>query len=134
MKKFVAIAGALALSACGGGDEAAVDTAATDTTTEVADVATDSALVGAYGGTGEDGQAWTSTINADGSYVDTVGGEVTETGGWTETGDQVCFDPEVMEGETANQTCMTLVNVNDDGSLALLSAEGEEMTVQKLAE
>ena len=133
MKKFVAVAGAFALAACGS-SEAEVDIAeeAVEAVEEIA--MTDSALVGTYGGTTDSGDEWTSTLNADGTYEDTMAGEISETGTWTDEDQLVCFNPTVMEGETAEQTCMTLVSVNDDGSLLMQTDDGSEMTVPKLSE
>lgn len=133
MKKLLAVAGALALAACGGADDAAVDTG--DQTAEAAPASTSiagSPLVGTYGGSDDQGGSWTSTINADGTYEDTVGGEVTDTGRWTHEGDQICFDKDVMEGESPDQTCLTLVNINDDGSLLMRDSDGAEMNVPRL--
>ena len=132
MKQLIAFAGALALASCGGGDDA--DVAGTDEApvAEVETAAAESPLVGSYGGTTEDGEPWTSSINADGSYEDTVAGEVTETGSWTHIDDEICFNPAVMEGETAEQTCMALLEVNEDGSLHLRDPDGKDMTVSKI--
>ncbi|TIX49979.1 hypothetical protein [Alteraurantiacibacter aquimixticola] len=129
MKKFVALAGAFALAACGGDADVEAPEEAAEATAEAV---VESPLVGAYGGTTDDGEAWTSTINADGTYEDTVAGEVSETGSWTHEGDQVCFNPTVMEGEVADQTCLTLINVNEDGSLVMTDQDGNEMTVPRL--
>lgn len=131
MKKLIAAAGALALAACGGSDDA-VDATEDAPAAEVAATATDSPLVGTYGGTTEDGKPWTSTINADGTYEDTVSGEVTETGTWTHVDDEICFDQAVMEGEAADVTCMALLDVSEDGTLHLRDPDGNEMYVPKL--
>lgn len=132
MKKLIAVAGALVLAACGGGDDAAVDATEDAPAAEAAPTATDSPLVGTYGGTTEGGDPWTSTINADGTYEDTVAGEVTETGTWTHVDDEICFEQAVMEGETADVTCMALLDVSEDGTLHLRDPDGNEMNVPKL--
>lgn len=129
MKRMIALAGAFALVACGGGD----DTAGTTEDTTVAP-SPDSPLIGTYGGTDMEGGTWSSAMNADGTYEDRQGGEVTETGNWTHEGDQVCFAPAVAEGSAGDPTCLTLINVNDDGSLLMSDAEGNETTVPKLAQ
>jgi hypothetical protein len=90
--------------------------------------------VGTYGGKNEDGEAWTSTLNADGTYQDAEAGEVTVTGSWTHEDDQLCFNPDVEEGTQSESTCLNLVSVNPDGSLLLADAEGNEMTVPRLEE
>ncbi len=126
MRNFVVFVGALALAACGSGDDAAAEAEA-----PVA-AAADDPLVGNFGGTTEDGKAWTSAMNADGTYQDTLDGEVAETGTWTHQDDQVCFNPAVEGGETATNTCLSLLNVNDDGSLLMADGEGTETTVPRL--
>ena len=129
MKRIIALAGAFALAACGGGDDAAETT---DDTVAAAAPSPDSPLIGVYGGTDMDGGTWSSAMNADGSYEDRQGGEVTEVGTWTHEGDQVCFAPTVAEGAASDPTCLTLINVNDDGSLLMSDAEGNETTVPRL--
>lgn len=94
--------------------------------------APDSPLVGTYGSTDMDGNSWTSAIKADGTYQDTMNGEVTETGTWTHEGDQVCFTPAPIDGATADATCLTLINVNDDGSLLMSDGTGAETTVPRI--
>lgn len=131
MRKFIAAASALALAACGSAD-AEVDPAAETASIAEEVIMSDSPLVGTYGGMTEEDEPWTSTINADGSYEDTVSGEVVETGNWTHESDEICFNPTVLEGEPADQTCMSLLNVNDDGSLLLETPDGNEITVPKL--
>ncbi len=131
MRNIIAMASACALVACGSA-EADVEPVDATAGTEVETAFVDSPLVGTYGGTTEDDEPWTSTINADGTYEDSVAGEVTETGTWSHTDDEICFNPAVMEGETAEQTCMTLLEVNDDGSLHMRGPDGSEMTVPKL--
>ncbi len=133
MKKIVAVAGARLLAACG---DAEAEVEPVEEAAEAGEQVSmaESPLVGSYGGTTDEGEPWTSTINADGSYEDTVGGEVTETGSWTHENDEICFNPSVMDGETAEQTCMALLAVNDDGSLQLRTPDGGEIMVPKLAE
>ncbi len=128
MKTIIALAGAFALAACSGGE--AADT--TDDTAAAAAPSADSPLIGVYGGTDMDGGTWSSAMNADGTYEDRQGGEVTETGTWTHEGDQVCFAPAAAEGAAADSTCLTLINVNDDGSLLMSDPEGNETTVPRL--
>jgi hypothetical protein len=136
MKKYVVLASALALAACGSNEAEVAETeiASGQSTEEVSEAGTASPLVGSYAGESEDGEAWVSTLNADGTYQDVVAGEVSETGKWTHEGDQLCFNPDAEEGTVSEQTCLTLVNVNPDGSLLMADAEGNEMTVPRLAE
>lgn len=127
MKRMIALASALALASCGGGD----DTAETTDTVATAP-SPDSPLIGVYGGTDMDGGTWSSAMNADGTYEDRQGGEISETGTWTHEGDQVCFTPAMVEGAAPSPTCLTLINVNDDGSLLMADGQGEERTVPRL--
>lgn len=129
MKACFALAAALVLSACGGGDDAATPEGGAPVAP-----AADSPLIGNYGGSDMDGNSWTSQMNADGTYRDTLNGEVSETGTWTHENDQVCFTPAPVDNVAASATCLTLVNVNDDGSLLMADAEGNETTVPRLAE
>ncbi|MFC3099564.1 hypothetical protein [Altererythrobacter lauratis] len=126
-KKLVGIVAATLLSACGSGDNSAGTATPTPTP-----AAPDSPLVGVYGGTDMDGNNWTSQINADGTYVDTVGGELSESGTWTHSGNQVCFTAQSADGPAPSPTCLTLVNVNDDGSLLMADQVGNETTVPRL--
>lgn len=135
MKKIVVAASAFALAACGSNDAEVAETEiATDQSAEATEVDSTSPLVGSYGGESDDGEAWMSTLNADGTYQDVVAGEVTETGSWTHEDDQLCFNPDVEEGTESEQTCLTLVSINDDGSLLMSDAEGIEVTVPRLPE
>ncbi len=136
MKKLVVLAGVFTLAACGGNDAEVAETeiASGEAAEAVEEAGAASPLVGSYGGEGEGGEAWVSSLNADGTYQDVVGGEVSETGQWTHEGDQLCFNPDAEEGTVSEQTCLTLVNVNEDGSLVMSDADGNEMTVPRLAE
>jgi hypothetical protein len=130
MKTYIALAAALALASCGSGDEAVGSADGQGETPAAA--APDSPLIGTYGSTDMDGNSWTSAMNADGTYQDTMNGEVTETGTWTHLDDQVCFTPAPIDGATADATCLTLINVNDDGSLLMSDGTGAETTVPRI--
>ncbi|GAA0279815.1 hypothetical protein GCM10009127_21160 [Alteraurantiacibacter aestuarii] len=127
MKKLIAIAGIMTLAACGG--DADVDEAPVE---EVA-VAEVSPYAGTYTGTMDDGSVWSSVLNEDGTYADTEAGEVTETGLWADSDGQVCFTPDVAEGEEPEATsCYSMGEVAEDGSVVITNAEGEESTIQKV--
>ena len=80
-----------------------------------------------------DGQPWTSALNANGTYQNTIGGEVSEAGTWTQVEDQLCFMPQSAPGETAReQTCLTVLSVNRDGSLVLADAQGNQTTAPRI--
>jgi hypothetical protein len=132
MKTLIALAGAFALTACGSSD----DSTAAELPSQIAatPAAADDPLVGHFGGTTADGKAWTSAMNVDGTYSETLEGEPSENGSWTHVGDQVCFTPTAEAGTTATDTCLTLLNVNDDGSLLMADSEGTETTVPRLTD
>lgn len=126
MKKIIAVAGAIALAACGSG-EAEVE----EVVEEVEEPAV-SAVAGTYTGTTEDGTEWTSVLNPDGTYQDTVGDEVVESGTWTDGDGQTCFTETTAEGEEpAEASCFTVGEVGEDGSVEITDAEGETMTITK---
>ena len=130
MKRIVALAGALALAACGSGEAPEEGQAAAAAPPAAAPA---SSLAGTYGASGADGQPWTSALNANGTYRNTVAGQLSESGRWSHRDDQLCFQPEALAGEVPTETCLTLLNVNDDGSLVLADAEGNETTAPRLA-
>ena len=134
MKRVLVLAGAMALAACGNdsgsGESAAVEVAPS------AAAAVPASLAGTYGATGADGAPWTTVLGADGRYRNTVAGELTESGSWAQTGDQVCFTPTPQPGDSssaARQTCQTLLTVNDDGSLVVRDTSGQETTAPRIA-
>ena len=129
MNKYLALVAVLALTACGSGESEAPDQVV------ATPAAVNDPMVGNFGGTTAEGKAWTSALNADGTYAETLEGEPSESGTWTHVSDQVCFTPTVEEGTTAtNPTCLTLLNVNDDGSLLMADAQGTETTVPRITE
>lgn len=134
MKRVFVLAGALALAACGN-DSGAAESAAVEVPPTAA-TTVPSTLVGTFGATGADGAPWTTVLGADGRYRNTVAGELTESGTWAQTGDQLCFTPTPQPGNSGNadqQTCQTLLNVNDDGSLVVRDAAGQETTAPRIA-
>lgn len=131
MKWTWAMVGTMALAACSGGQ----DDAGTTGQSQAAPLVTPapSNLAGTYGAAGVDGQPWTSSLNADGSYQNTIGGEVSEAGTWTQAEDQLCFSPEAAPDEAAReQTCLTVLSVNQDGSLVLADAQGNQTTAPRI--
>lgn len=131
MKRVMVLAGVLALAACGSapdsGDAANAAPAPSPTAVQVS-----AELAGTYGAEGADGQLWTTTLGADGTYRNTVAGEQTESGTWQKSGEEICFTPVPMAGETPTQTCQTLLSVNDDGSLVVRDDAGLETTAPRL--
>ncbi|WP_160772215.1 hypothetical protein [Alteraurantiacibacter buctensis] len=133
MKRVMVLAGALALAACGNGTgEGDSASAAPAPSATPAPVPTE--LVGTYGAQGADGRPWTTALAADGTYRNTVGGELTESGTWTRSGASICFTPMPVAEQAQAQTCQTLLNVNDDGSLVVRDAGGQETIAPRLAD
>lgn len=131
MRKLVLVAGVLALSACGGeADVAEEETAVVEE--EVVEVPS---VVGTYVATTEDGTEWTGTINADGTTVVEVGGEVVETGTWRSADDgTTCFINDTEEGEEPDEEdCMTFGEVQEDGTLEVVGSDGETDTLTKVS-
>lgn len=134
MKRVFVLAGAVALAACGN-DSGAAESAAVEVAPSAAATVSTS-LAGTYGSTGSDGAPWTTVLGADGRYRNTVAGEMTESGTWGQTGDQLCFTPTPQSDANAGSgqpTCQTLLNVNDDGSLVVRDAAGQETTAPRIA-
>jgi hypothetical protein len=125
------LAGVLALAACGSAPDSGDAANAAPTPSPTADQVS-AELAGTYGAQGTDGQAWTTTLGADGTYRNTVAGEQTESGTWQKSGDEICFTPVPVAGEAPAQTCQTLLNVNDDGSLVVRDDAGVESTAPRL--
>jgi hypothetical protein len=133
MKRLLVLAGALALAACGS-EPAEGETTPVATAPDAAGTVPAS-LAGTYGAAGADGAPWTTVLQADGRYRNTVDGELTESGTWAQTGDQLCFDATPQPGESGSarrRTCQTLLNVNDDGSLVVRDASGQETTAPRI--
>jgi hypothetical protein len=127
MKKL-ALAAALsaALVACGD--------AAEESDEPVAPAATETAAAEGWAGTYEfevEGKTTTSVLMADGTYTDTVDGEVVESGTWEENAEgQVCFDP---PGEDTPVTCFTAGEPGEDGTFVATPDEGEPLTIRKVS-
>lgn len=131
MKRLLVLAGAVALAACGSGASDGESANAAPVPSAAA-TQVPAELVGTYGAQGVDGKAWTTTLATDGSYRNTVAGELTESGSWSKMGDAICFTPTPAAGSAAAQTCQTLVNVNEDGSLVVRDEAGQETTAPRL--
>lgn len=126
MKRLV-LAAALtgALAACGNPAEESGDPVPAATETVAAD---------SWAGTYEfeiEGETTTAALMADGTYTDTVDGEVVESGTWEENAEgQVCFDP---AGEDTPVTCFTAGEVGEDGTFVATPDEGEPLTIRKVS-
>ena len=116
MKPAVAML-ALALAACGDAAEESDDPVPTEGWTGVYEFETG-------------GQKTTSTLMADGTFTDTVGGEVVQSGQWEERPDgKVCFDP---VGDEAAVACYAAGEIAPDGTMLVTPDEGEPLTVRRI--
>lgn len=127
MKRLVLVAMlAGALAACGEAAEEADDTATAEATPE----ATPTSFAGSYDVTMADGTAFTSVLNADGTYQDTdAEGAVTESGTWEDRDGKACFDSEAGDDTVV---CYTLGDAAEDGSqVATPDDDSGPLTVKK---
>lgn len=132
MRNLILVMAPLALAACG---EAAEEPAPVEEPvveeTAAAMTSANGSAPGAYTVTMADGSTITSTLNGDGTYVDTdATGAVTEEGTWAVVDGKTCFTP-TTEGATA--MCYTESAPGADGSFTVTPDEGEPMTVMPAA-
>lgn len=127
MKKLTIAAACVVLAAC---NKAEAPPAPTETTPAAMETASAADMAGTYEVTMEDGAVVMSTLNADGTYVDTTDGAETESGTWRADGDKTCFDP---EGD-APEECSATSAPAADGSFKVLDEMGKEtgVTVRKV--
>ena len=123
---------ALALTACSKTEETTVETpAATDTAMATPAATTQGAtgnMAGKYEITTADGRKVTSTLAADGTYVDVSDGKETK-GKWRMDGAKSCFDEDGDEPEV----CYTTTAPAADGSFQVMDATGKVVeTVRKV--
>lgn len=132
MKRLVLIAVAATLSAC---SQQAEDTAAPAETAEAAaaPAATEATsqlavedAAGTYEVTWADGTMTTTTINADGTYVDMMDGEETGHGAWVVKEGKSCLTP-----EGGAELCWTDSPRAEDGSWTATAEDGTTVTVRK---
>lgn len=128
MKKIIALAGAFALAACGGGD-----TEVEEGEDEVAEMGVPEST-GTYVGTNEDGAEWTRVLAEDGTYTDTIDGETVETGTWEDTIRGTCLTADAAEGEAAEgEMCYNIGQPAEDGTVDVTGPDGETMSMTKQA-
>ncbi|MCB2082986.1 MAG: hypothetical protein H6920_04205 [Sphingomonadaceae bacterium] len=128
MKKLILMAGCAALAACSGAKEDAApegDAAAT-----TAEAPAEDSMAGTYEATAADGTVITTTIDAEGNYVDTVDGKQTGSGtvAVAKNG-QTCFNS--SEAGAAPE-CWTDGEKAEDGSWTATNDDGESVTVRKV--
>jgi hypothetical protein len=125
MKKLMMIAALTALAAC---SQQAEKTAEAETAPieAAAPAATDSAsLVGDFDIKMADGKMAKTTINADGTYVDTAPDGTVIKGKFAMKDGKECFDADGDEAEL----CWTSTKPGADGSFTSTSDKGETVTV-----
>ena len=122
MKKLIAAAAlSLTLAACGGSDDAVE----AEGTTAAADMPV--SAVGTYVGTGEDGTEMTTTLAADGTFTETVDGEVIRAGTWEDNIRGTCFVEEGVEGEM----CYNMAAPAADGTVQVTGPDGTTTSMMK---
>ncbi len=125
MKKLMMIAALSALAACSQQAEKKTE-AETAPAEATAPAATDSAsLVGDFDVKMADGKMAKTTINADGTYVDTGPDGKEAKGKFAMKDGKECFDPDGDEAEI----CWTSTKPGADGSFTSTSDKGETVTV-----
>lgn len=85
---------------------------------------------GTYTVTMADGSTGTSTINGDGTYVDTGADGTAEEGTWQVIDGKTCFK---LNAEGSTQMCWTESAPGEDGSFTATSDAGEVVTVTPAA-
>ena len=125
MKKLIAAATlALLLTACGGADNAAD----ADAPAEVAQADTPASSAGTYVG-GAAGEEMTSVLAADGTFSDTLNGEVVRSGTWEDNIRGTCFTEEGVEGDM----CYNMGAPAADGMVDVTGPDGTTTKMKKTA-
>lgn len=134
MKHLYVIGTALALAACSQRTETTTEATPATTATPMAGTASSAAtqpatgnMAGRYEITMADGRVMTQTVNSDGTYVDSMGGQETR-GRWRMDGARACFDPDGAGAEK----CYTTTAPGADGSFTATGPDGARETVRKV--
>ncbi|APE28846.1 hypothetical protein [Aurantiacibacter gangjinensis] len=120
MKKLIAIAGAMALAACGGDAEEPAETGADETAVAPMNDAT---APGTYTSTTEDGQEVVVTLANDGTYTVTEGGEQMDAGTWEDTENGTC-----LTAPGAEPTCFDITPGSENGMYDITGPDGQAMS------
>ena len=115
MKKIIAVAGALALAACGGNAEEPVEAEA-----EVEETAVAASPAGTYTSTTEDGAEVAVSLNDDGTYSVTENGEEVDAGTWEDGEEGTCL---TAEGEAPS--CFDIAPGAEEGMFDVTGPDGE---------
>ena len=127
MKKAILAAGLFALAGCNQSEPAP------EPTETAAAPMPGAEWVGTYTEAGDNGTTITSVINADGTYTDSDGAELNESGTWSMDGANICFDP---EGDAADQPtrCYVVTTPDENGKFTatLVGGDGTAIEVTKV--
>ncbi len=118
MRKLLLIAAVAALSACN--RNATEPTPSASETAAPVAAANTASMAGTYDYIYE-GNATTSVMKADGTYEDTQDGKVIESGTWSQTDGQTCFDD---SGDNPTK-CWTTTEPDADGNFTATSTDGK---------
>jgi hypothetical protein len=116
MRRYLIGAACAVLAACGSAEAPVDGGPAQQAVMEQA--ATESAnadMAGTYQVTAEDGTVVRQTLDADGTYRETMDGTEIERGIWHQKGEQMCYDP---QGDAIEQ-CYTGGQPGADGSFSV---------------
>lgn len=130
MRHYLIGAACAVLAACGSA-EAPVDGGSAQQAV-MQQAATESAnadMAGTYEVTAEDGTVVRQTLDADGTYRETLDGSEMERGTWHQKGEQMCYDP---QGDAIEQ-CYTGGQPGADGSFSV-ETDGGTASVRRLGD
>ena len=131
MKRIVLVAALATVTACSQSEPApeATEEAAAPAPAAPSLAADGGPAVGTYRVTTSDGKVVIEEVRADGTYTDTVDGEVVETGRWEQKSpEQYCY---TKDEAGATQECNTEA-VDADGVWTSKDSEGKVATVERV--
>jgi len=120
MRKLVLIAAVAALSGCNQNKAEPAPAASDAAAATPAAVATAASMAGTYEYTYE-GKPTTTVAKEDGTYEDTQGGKVIESGKWSQANGQTCFDD---TGDNPPK-CWTTTEPDSMGMFTATSTDGK---------
>ncbi|AKH41693.1 hypothetical protein FHS61_002183 [Altererythrobacter atlanticus] len=123
MKKITVLCGLAVLAACSSPESNDAD-AEGDASAAPSAV---SAMAGSYEIVTDDGTI-SSFLAEDGSYIESMDGDIVSMGSWREEGGKTCFDPTTDEPPM----CYTIGDIGDDGTFTATPDEGDPITVKKV--
>ena len=138
MRKLILVASAAILAGCSqAAEEEVVDEPAEETTTmDESGIAADGqATPGMYRVTSSDGNVYDEDVRADGTYTQSLNGEVVETGRWDQKSpSQYCYTVDeayVDEDTPAGEQCNT-EQIGEDGVWTSTNPAGETAVVERV--